>query len=209
MSEQTRFFLPPLPYEADALFPAYGTGALCTHHDRIFAAHVDALNILLDGYRALQGKSVYELLYSSKLPRVDAEAIKWHCGAVFAHTLYFRSMSAPSGGYPIPGGRLAEKMRQSIGSYAEFCYRFREAALSVSGVGFLYLVFDKRSKTVRLLPCRNYDVPGGWCTALLCMDLWEHAYFSDYAEDRAAAVDAFLSVVNWREVEHNLSKDQK
>ena len=207
MPEYKRLPLPPLPYAADALFPAYSGGALCIHHDRILGAHIDSLNILLDGRPTLQGKSASELLLSSRLPSADAGEIRWHAGAICAHALYFRSMHPPSGGYPIPRGRLAELLLRDIGSYAEFCYRFRSEALSLIGAGFLYLVQERASGRIRLLACRDYDLPN--CRRyklLLCADFWEHAYFSDYAENRALAADAFLSVVNWEEAEKNLKE---
>ena len=208
MSKHTRFVLPPLPYTADALFPAYGSGAISVHHDRIFCAHIDSLNILLDGRASLYGKSASELLLVSRLPPADASEIRWHAGAIFAHTLYFRSMCPPSGGYPIPHGQLAKLLLRDIGSYAEFCYRFRREALSLVGAGFLYLVQERASGVMRLRAYRNYEVPSSArYRILLCADLWEHAYFSDYAEDRAGAVDAFLSVVNWAEAEKNLKEN--
>ncbi len=209
MSEHARFTLPPLPYAADALAPAYSGGALCVHHDRILGAHIDSLNILLDGRPTLQGRSASDLLLTSRLPLADADEIRWHAGAICAHTLYFRSMCPPSGGYPIPHGRLAELLLRDVGSYAEFCYRFRRAALSLAGAGFLYLVQELSSGRIRLLTCRDYGVPSrARYKPLLCADLWEHAYFSDYAEDRALAVDAFLSVVNWKEAERNLQENR-
>lgn len=208
MSEHTRFTLPPLPYAADALFPAYGGGAISVHHDRIFGAHIDSLNILLDGRESLKAKTVSELLFTARLPPADASEIRWHAGAVFAHTLYFRSMCQPSGGYPVPSGRLAELLARDIGSYAEFCYQFRTMALSLAGAGFLYLVEERASGRVCLKICRDYEVPSpARYRLLLCTDLWEHAYFSDYAEDRAKATDVFLSVVNWKEAEKNLKEN--
>ncbi len=199
--------LPPLPYAAQALTPAISAGTVSVHYERIFRAHVDALNILLDGYPTLLKKSASELLASRVLPPRDAAQIRWHAGAVFAHTLYFSSMRPPSGGYAEPCGNLAHLIRRDIGSYGELCFRFREAALTLCGPGFLYLVLTPRGGQIRLISCHGVEVPSSrQGQPLLCMDLWEHAYFIDCAEDRAAAVNAFLSVLDWKAAEQRLCK---
>ena len=198
--------LPPLPYEAGALFPAYGASAVSLHHGRIFSSHVDALRLVLDGYPSLRERQLRELLYARGASPRDAEEIRWHAGAVLAHSLYFDSMRPYMGGCPEPMGKLRDIIRQEIGSYAELCYRFREAALSLRGAGFLYLVLTERGR-LRLLALRDTEFPSkAEGEPLLCMDLWEHAYFIDYADNRASAVDAFLSVASWDAAEQRLRR---
>ena len=205
MSTSEGLHLPPLPYAAEALAPAIGAGTVSVHYRQIFGAHRDALRILLDGHPSLAKKSAEELLCARSLPARDAAEIRWHAGAVFAHTLYFSSMRPPVGGYAEPLGELACLIRRDIGSYGELCFRFREAALAIRGVGFLYLVLTPRGDRVRLLACRDTGVPSSAeGKPLLCMDLWEHAYYLDYAADRAAAVNAFLSVLDWEAAERRL-----
>ena len=205
MTWQRRFIPPPLPYAADALSPAISKETVTIHYERIFKAHADALHILLDGNPNLLQKSAYEVLRERSLPLRESAEIRFHAGAVFAHSLYFSSMHPSRGGCAEPVGRLARLIRRDIGSYGELCFRFREAALSLCGPGFLYIVLTPRSGRVQLLSCRGADVPSeraGY--PLLCMDLWEHAYFLDAADDRVLAVNAFLAVADWEAAERRL-----
>lgn len=198
--KQKRFRLPPLPYADTDLEPAFSARTLKLHHGQIFQSHIDALNIALDGYPLLQNRSAASLLTDNRLPRRQEEEILWHAGAVYCHDLYFRSMKACCGGFPVPTGKLQSEIRRDIGSCEGFCFSFREAAEALRGPGFLFLVRETSGGRWKLLSMRDYRVPDlRRVSPLLCMDLWEHAYFNEYASDRGRVVNAFLSVINWQE----------
>ena len=206
MPKIERISVAPLAFPYDALYPVFSASTLMTHFEKILRAHLDALTILKASYRELAAMTVYELLTARSLPRRDADEIRWHAGAVYAHELYFSSLSVPLGGYSQPGPLLAEAISQSIGSFSELVYRLREAATTMRGVGFLHLVRDVRGRlAIRCL--RDYDLPQLSCERpLFCIDLWEHAYFVDHGARPDLAVDAFLSVLNWSAAEEKYKR---
>ena len=190
-----------LPFPYDALYPAICAPTLEVHCQEIMHAHLDALEVLRASHPELAELSARELLLRRNLPRRDAEAIVWHAGAVYAHGLYFSSLAPPVGGYSRPGQSLTKWLSRDIGSFAEVVYRLREAAVTMRGVGFVYLLRDASGKLV-IRSFRDYDCPTlAREKPLFCIDLWEHAYFSDVGPRPERAVDAFLSVLCWEKVE--------
>jgi Fe-Mn family superoxide dismutase len=201
MSQRENAIEQQLPFSSDALYPAFCSGTLEVHHGQIFRAHQDALTILRASYPEIASLSARELLMRRNLPRRDAEGILWHAGAVYAHGLYFSSLAPPSGGYPQPKGELSLMLSRDIGSLGELVYRLCEAASSMRGVGFLYLLRDAGGR-LAIRSLRDYDCPSLHRERpLFCIDLWEHAYFSDHGARPEKAVDAFLSVLCWDTVE--------
>ena len=201
-----RISVTPLPFPFDALYPYFCAGTLEAHFGQVLRAHLDALTILRSSYREISALSVRDLLVSRTLPRRDADEIRWHAGAVYAHELYFSVLSPPTGGYPQPTRLLSEAISRDVGSFPELVYRIRDAADTMRGVGFLYLIREAGGRiAIRCLT--EYDVPQIRCEKpLFCIDLWEHAYFSDHGANVGKAVDAFLSVLNWSLVEENYKK---
>lgn len=202
MPQYEKSFLNALPFSFDALYPAFCAGTLEVHYGQIYRAHKDALTILRASYPEISTLSVRELLLCRRLPRRDADGILWHAGAVYAHELYFSSLAPPCGGYPCPKRELTETLSRDIGSPGELAYRLCEAASSMRGVGFVYLLRDVGGRLV-IRSYRDYDCPSlARETPLFCIDLWEHAYFSDHGARPEKAVDAFLSVLSWKQVEN-------
>ena len=201
MSQRENTPMSYLPFPLDALYPAFCAGTLQVHFDRIFQAHRDALTVLRASYPEIAELSARELLMRRNLPRRDTEEILWHAGAVFSHELYFSSLAPSIGGYPKPKGELASTLSRDVGSLGELAYRLGEAAASMHGVGFIYLIRDARGSLV-IRSLKDYDCPSlARELPLFCIDLWEHAYFSDHGASPEKAVNAFLSVLSWDTVE--------
>lgn len=204
MPETESFFLRGLPFPSDALSPAFGCGSIEAHYGQICRAHLDAMRIFRASYAELSSMSVRRILTGRALPRRDADAILWHAGALYAHELYFSSLTATPGGYPHPRRELAELISHDVGSFAELAYRLGEAAVGMRGVGFVYLLLGASGRLV-IRSYRDYDCPMlAKETPLFCIDLWEHAYYTDHGAHPERAVDAFLSVLSWRAVEKRI-----
>ena len=103
-----------------------------------------------------------------------------------------------------PDGRIKELIENSFGDVATFKQQFREAALGLFGSGWVWLV--QQGDELRILPTGNADSPvGTQLTPLLVLDVWEHAYYLDYQNERARYVDAFVNkLMNWKFAASNL-----
>ena len=176
----------------------------CMRSDALFSVmqrHEDALNTAVDGRRELWGLSPSELLKSRKLPSAFAEEIRYYASALFCFEFFIRSLCYGSDGIQLPKGELASLIKRDIGSFEEFCYRFITIGKEHSGVGFLWLVFERGR--VFLSTTQNYNLPRG--VPLLCFSLWENAYIERYSDKREAYLSDCLRLCNWEFAENNLS----
>ena len=188
-----------LPYEYNALEPHISAETLTYHYDRHHRAYVDKLNKLIDG-TSYAGLPLEDIVTKAR----DGAAIDILNNALQAwnHAFLWESMS-PNGG-SIPEGRIKELVEESFGSLDAFRRQFRDAALSHFGSGWVWLVLD--GAKLRILTTVNADSPiGTRMVPLLTLDVWEHAYYIDYRNERARYVDAFLDkLINWKFAAENL-----
>lgn len=184
--------LPRLPYEHDALEPHLSARTLSFHYDKHHRGYVEKLNKLIDGtpYEKLPLEDIIsEARKNADLDILNNAAQSWN------HTFLWQSM-APSGAEK-PNGQIKELVEKSFGDLDSFRQRFRDAALSHFGSGWTWLVQD--GLLLRILSTGNADSPiGTRTTPLLTLDVWEHAYYLDYQNNRAGYTDAFLDkLINW------------
>ena len=188
--------LPPLPYPYNALCPTISSETLCFHHDRHFQTYVDNLNTALSDAPELQNRSLEELLrYPETLPASKRTAIRNNGGGVYNHWLYFCGMSPKGGGQP--DGPLAAALETAFGSFAQWRAQMRAAALEQFGSGYAWLVCEA-SGGVSITKTANQDTPlsmGQY--PLLCVDVWEHAYYLDHRNRRADYVDGWFDLIDW------------
>ena len=188
-----------LPYEYNALEPHISAETLTYHYDRHHRAYVDKLNKLIDG-TSYAGLPLEDIVTKAR----DGAAIDILNNALQAwnHAFLWESMS-PNGG-SIPEGRIKELVEESFGSLDAFRRQFRDAALSHFGSGWVWLVLD--GAKLRILTTVNADSPiGTRMVPLLTLDVWEHAYYIDYRNERERYVDAFLDkLINWKFAAENL-----
>ncbi len=188
-----------LPYEYNALEPHISAETLTYHYDRHHRAYVDKLNKLIDG-TSYAGLPLEDIVTKAR----DGAAIDILNNALQAwnHAFLWESMS-PNGG-SIPEGRIKELVEESFGSLDAFRRQFRDAALSHFGSGWVWLVLD--GAKLRILTTVNADAPiGTHMVPLLTLDVWEHAYYIDYRNERARYVDTFLDkLINWKFAAQNL-----
>lgn len=125
-----------------------------------------------------------------------------NAGGYYNHTLFWESMAPKSGGQP--KDTLATVITRDFGSFEVFKNQFADAAEKQFGSGWAWLVVDKTGKLVvtgtpnqdnPLMP--NQTVKG---TPILCLDVWEHAYYLDYQYKRKKYIEAFFKVINWKKV---------
>ena len=193
-----------LPYRYDALEPHISAKTLRYHHDRHHNGYIGKLNKLIEG-------TVYaDLPLEDIIVRARAESrmrILVNAAQAWNHTFLWESMS-PSG-ETAPQGRIKNLVEESFGSVETFKSEFRDAALNLTGSGWIWLVEDRGK--LRVLTTVNADTPVGTAMQpLLVLDVWEHAYYLDYQNLRADYVEAFLDkLINWKFAASNLKPERR
>ena len=189
------FTLPELPYPVDALAPHISAATLETHYGKHHRGYVEKTNKLAAGTR-------FATMELEDVVRQSSGALFDNAAQVWNHTFYWHSMSPDGGGEPT--GEVVESIARSFGSFREFKKRFSESAAGIFGSGWAWLVRDENG-SLAILETSNADNPlKHGREALLTCDVWEHAYYLDRKNDRAAYVEGFWNVVDWDVVARNL-----
>ncbi|HTG54326.1 MAG TPA: superoxide dismutase [Gemmatimonadaceae bacterium] len=195
------YTLPPLPFDTAALEPHIDAQTMAIHHDKHHAAYVTNLNAALEKAPELFGKSLDDLVANlNAVPEAIRAAVRNNGGGHWNHTLFWRLMVPKSGGEP--AGALGEAMRKTFGDFAKFREQLKAAGLARFGSGWAWLTMDG-SGTLKIESTPNQDTPlMEGRTALLGVDVWEHAYYLKYQNRRADYLDAWWNVVHWGEVQN-------
>jgi superoxide dismutase, Fe-Mn family len=189
------FKLPDLPYAQTALVPYISAETLHYHHDKHHAAYVKKLNELVQGTK-YANLSLEEIIKTSgEGPLFNNAAQHWN------HSFYWKCMSPHGGGEPT--GALADRIRKNFGDFSTFKKHFSDAAMGQFGSGWAWLVRKPDgSLVVEKTPNAENPLTRGERPMLTC-DVWEHAYYIDYRNERGKYVDGFWKVVNWEWVASN------
>ena len=191
------FELPPLPYRKDALAPHMSEQTLEFHYGKHHQTYVDTLNKLVDGTDNAH-KSLEEIILSAEPgPVFNNAAQTWN------HTFFWSCMT-PGGGDP--DGELSTALEQSFGSVDDFKQTFTDQAKTLFGSGWTWLA--KGDDGLEIIQTKDADLPlKHGKTALLTLDVWEHAYYLDFQNARPAYIETWLeNLVNWEFAASNLAK---
>ena len=184
-----QYQLPPLPYEYDALEPAYDEQTLRIHHDKHHAGYVKGLNTTLATLQSAREGG--DFAWIEALSRNLAFNGSGHV----LHTLFWNSMSPTQADMP---DSLARAMEQSFGSVENGRNQFAAATKAVMGSGWGVLVHEPIADRVLVLQAGKHQNLSMWnTTPLLCCDVWEHAYYLQYQNNRGRWVDNFMRIANW------------
>jgi Fe-Mn family superoxide dismutase len=193
------FTLPPLPYAYDALEPYIDALTMQIHHDKHHQAYVNNLNTALKNQPELLKKGIAEILSDIKsVPEDIRQNVINNGGGHANHTIFWQIMGPKAGGQP--SGPLAKAIDDAFGSFDKFQKDLSTAGATQFGSGWGWLVADKNGK-LAVRKKANQDSPymqGD--TPLLGVDVWEHAYYLKYKNDRAGYIKAWWNVVNWKTV---------
>lgn len=189
------FKLPDLPYSFDALEPVIDAKTMEVHHDKHHATYVNNLNKAVENYPEWASKSIEDLMIHLKeVPEEIRTAVRNNGGGHYNHSLFWKMM-APVGTTELKGA-LLDKINESFGSFDEFKKQFAAAAIGRFGSGWAWLVVD--GDKLAVVSSANQDCPlSEGKKPILCLDVWEHAYYLKYQNRRADYVDNFFQVVNW------------
>jgi len=185
--------LPPLPYAYNALEPYIDEQIMRLHHTKHHQSYVDGLN-----------KAETMLAQARKDRKFDlvkhwSRELAFHGSGHYLHTIFWNNMSPNGGGEP--KGMLMEAIKDYFGSYDAFKQHFTEAAKAVEGVGWAILVWSPRAHHLEILQSERHMLLTQWDTIpLLALDVWEHAYYLQYKNNRADYINNWWKIVNWKDV---------
>ena len=189
------FELPKLPYDYNALEPHIDAKTMEIHHSKHHNGYTNNLNNAISN-SDFADKSIEQICSSPGL----TDAIRNNGGGYYNHCLFWRIMSPAGGG--TPHGKIGEAINETFGSFENFKDEFSKAAASRFGSGWAWLC-DCDGK-LKICTTANQDNPlmEGQCggTPLMCLDVWEHAYYLNYQNRRPDYIEAFFNVLNWEEI---------
>jgi Fe-Mn family superoxide dismutase len=195
------YSLPKLPYDYKALAPDISEEQLTLHHTKHHNAYVTGANALLQKFDAAR-KDGADLDMKAAL-----RELSFHVGGFRLHNLFFGNLApAGNGGGGAPKGELAKALDAEFGKFDRFKKEFTQTATSVEGSGWAALSYCRTTGRPIIMQIEKHNVnviPG--FVILMVLDVWEHAYYLDYKNDRAKFVEAFWNIVNWDEVNKRLA----
>lgn len=197
MEQYFPFQSTPLPFDYVALMPRYDANTLYYHHDDYYDNMVYQLNQLVVRHRLTRLTLTQLLTEDIKLPVTQLRRLRSVAGAVYNHQLYFGGMNNKAGQPPF--NRLTQEIATTYGSMPRFQQLLLEAAQSIIGSGWVWLVAEGKQGIHIAITGNNDVVPLASVTPVLILDMWEHAYQAQDHFDKAKYVKLWFSLINWEE----------
>lgn len=193
------FTLPELGYGYNELEPIIDAKTMEIHHSKHHNAYVTNLNAALAKHPEVNYPTLEELLLNiDKLPSDIQEAVKNNGGGHYNHLMFWKFLTPDMS--QTPTGKLLKKLEDDFTSYEMFKTEFTEKGKKLFGSGWVWLILNKNNK-LEVITTPNQDVPLAKGTPLLCVDVWEHAYYLKHQNRRPDYLNTIWEVINWRFVE--------
>jgi len=197
----TKFYTAPkLPFDFTDLEPYISSEQLKLHYHKHHQKYVDTANELLAN------------LDASREEHTDLDVahlfnqLTFNVGGAILHSLFWHNlMSSKEGGGGKPRKMLEDAIKKEFGSFERFKEEFIKVALNIEGSGWAALAYDKVTNRILIMPIEKHNLnvyPS--LNILLVLDVWEHAYYLDYKNDRSKYINAFWKIVNWEAVKKRL-----
>ena len=192
------FTLPALPYASDALEPHIDARTMEIHHTKHHQAYINNLNAALEKAPQLEGKSLDDLMRGvNSVPETVRTAVRNNGGGHWNHTMFWEIMGSGQGGEPT--GKLADAIKGAFGDFSKFKEQFAAAGTSRFGSGWAWLINDGGKLSIASTPNQDNPLMEGK-SAILGLDVWEHAYYLKYQNRRPDYIAAWWNVVKWSAV---------
>ena len=191
-----KYELPALPYAYNALAPFISEKIMQLHHDKHHLAYVNGANAALEKLdKARKGEI-----------QIDTRAVlrdfSFNLGGHTLHSIFWNNMAPQGKGGGAETDQVALKIKEDFGSFDAFKAQFTDAAKTVEGSGWALLLYDNVADQLVLTQVEKQNMMHlPQLHILLALDVWEHAYYLDYLNDRAKYVEQWWNVVNWADVE--------
>ena len=192
----TTYTLPDLPYAYDALEPFIDAQTMTIHHTKHHQTYVDKLNQALSNFPEFNGLAVDQLMRRlADIPESIRTAVRNHGGGHVNHSFFWPLLKRD---VPLKNPVKAA-IENSFKTYEQFERQFSEAATTLFGSGWAWLVSDNGELRITTTPNQDNPLTQG-LTPILGIDVWEHAYYLKYQNKRPDYVKAFFSIINWEKV---------
>ena len=196
------FELPKLNYAFDALEPNIDAKTMEIHYGKHHNGYTNNLNNIISGTDN-EGKSIEDICKSLDL---ENKGLRNNGGGFYNHNLFWEIMGPNGGGEP--SGEISESINSNFGSFENFKEEFSKAAATRFGSGWAWLCAHPDGK-LEICSTANQDNPlmpnGCGGNPILCLDVWEHAYYLNYQNRRPDYINAFFNVINWEEVNNRFT----
>lgn len=201
-AEAEPFQLPSLPYAQDALEPHISSRTLSFHYGKHHQGYINKTNKLVGG-TPFADYSLEKIIKTTADNKAHHQAVFNNAAQAWNHEFYWNSMTPEK---TKPSGELEKKIKADFGSMDKLKEALTEAATSQFGSGWAWLVMD--GDTLKTVNTPNADTPiAHGMQPLLTVDVWEHAYYLDYQNQRKKYVTAVLdNIINWEFASENFSK---
>ena len=194
--------LPPLPYDYDALEPHIDARTMEIHHTKHHNTYVTKLNGAVASHPDLADTPVDELIADlAALPEAIRAAVRNNGGGHSNHTMFWQVMGPNGGGAPT--GNVANAIDAAFGSFDAFKEQFAAAGAGRFGSGWVWLINSGGSLSIESTPNQDNPIMEGK-SAVLGLDVWEHAYYLSYQNRRPDYIAAWFNTINWDEVNRRL-----
>ena len=204
MEASRLYVLPKLAYGYGELAPHMSEQQLTIHHQKHHQAYVNGANGILQKLdKARQENADVDVKSALK-------ELSWNVGGHLLHSLFWGNLAPPGKAGGKPGGTLGDVLNKEFGSFDRFRKEFSSAATSVEGSGWAALTFCRQTQRPILMQVEKHNVNViPMFRILMVLDVFEHAYYIDYKNDRAKFVEAFWNIVNWDEINKRLEQAMK
>ncbi|MEW5950035.1 MAG: superoxide dismutase [Thermodesulfobacteriota bacterium] len=202
MGTSKLYTLPELPYGYKDLEPHISEEQLRIHHDKHHLAYVNGANAILDKLDKARKDGADPDM------KATLKELSFHIGGHLLHSLFWGNLApAGKGAGKACGAALAEVIEKEFGSFDRFKKEFTQAAVGVEGSGWAALTFCRKTNRPIIMQVEKHNMNVyPMFKILMVIDVWEHAYYLDYKNERARFVDAFWNIVNWDEVNKRLEE---
>lgn len=196
MEKTNLYKLPELPYAAKDLAPYISEEQLKIHHQKHHQAYVNGANAIFEKLEKARKESA-DLDIKSTL-----KELSFNIGGHLLHSLFWNNLTPNTkGDGGEPGGVLGEIIEKEFGDFERFKKEFTQTALSIEGSGWAALAFDKLIKRPIIMQIEKHNTNiYPTLGILIVLDMFEHAYYIDYKNEKAKFTEAFWNIVNWEEV---------
>ena len=195
------FQLPDLPYARDALAPHMSAETLEFHHGKHHKAYVTKINDLIADDQALSSASLVQVVREAR--RAENSKLFNNSAQLWNHSFFWQCL-APAQGQQ-PSGKLATLISDAFGSADNLLQKLQEEAVNHFSNGWAWLLLDRGSLRVTSLHDADTPLVHDGMVPLFTLDVWEHAYYIDYRNERPRFASSVLAnIVNWDFVAENL-----
>jgi len=197
------YVLPKLPYGYNQLAPHISEEQLKIHYEKHHQAYVNGANAILQRVDKARKEG------SDLDVRSTMKELSFNIGGHLLHSLFWDNLAPTGKGGGKPSGAVGDALQKEFGSFERFRKEFTQAAATVEGSGWAALTFCRQTNRPILMQVEKHNTNVyPMFRILMVLDVFEHAYYLDYKNERAKFIEAFWNIVNWDEVNRRLREVQ-